>query len=193
MNITDLLKNEEKDLCVIRKLRKGETLFREDDRCNEVGIILEGQVAIISYLQDGTEMVYNRLKKDSIFGNNLIFSSDPYYKGNIIAETDCQIAIIHKEELTSILKENQSFMIEYLRIQSDQGKQLNSRIRLLSQDSAEARFFCYMHDHHEEISYSSVSDLSKDLYISREALSRLLSRLEKEKRIYRDRKSIRLL
>ena len=193
MNILELLKNEEENFFFIKKLRRSETLYHEGDRCSEIGIVLEGQIAIISYLQNGSEMIYNRLKKDDIFGINLLFSSDPHYKGNIIAMSDCQIALIRKEELTFLLQHNQDFLYEYLRIQSNQGKQLNSRIRLLSKDSAEERFFCYMHDHHDQITYTSISDLARDLYISREALSRLLSRLSKEKRIIRERKTIHLL
>ena len=154
---------------------------------------MDGHADIISYLQDGTEIIYNRLQTDDVFGNNLLFSSDPRYKGNIIAKSDCQIALLKKEQLIRLLKNNEAFLKEYLKIQSDQGKKLNSRIRLLSQNSARARFFCYMHDHHDRISYTSINDLAKDLYLSREALSRLLSSLEKEKRIIRERKTIHLL
>ncbi|MBQ9425641.1 MAG: Crp/Fnr family transcriptional regulator [Erysipelotrichaceae bacterium] len=194
MNITDLLTENEKQYLLLRKLQKDETLFHEGDRCRQIGIILKGSVAIVSYLPDGEEIIYNRLSEDGIFGNNLLFSSDPCYKGNVIAQSnDTLIALILKEDLIRLLKDNEAFLSEYLRIQSDQGKQLNSRIRILSTDSAEARFFSYMHDHHDRVTYLSVSDLAKDLYLSREALSRLLSRLEKEKRIIRERKTIHLL
>lgn len=194
MNITDLLTENEKQYLLLRKLQKDETLFHEGDRCRQIGIILKGSVAIVSYLPDGEEIIYNRLSEDGIFGNNLLFSSDPCYKGNVIAQSnDTLIALILKEDLIRLLKDNEAFLSEYLRIQSDQGKQLNSRIRILSTDSAEARFFSYMHDHHDSVTYPSVSDLAKDLYLSREALSRLLSRLEKEKRIIRERKTIHLL
>lgn len=194
MNITDLLTENEKQYLLLRKLQKDETLFHEGDRCRQIGIILKGSVAIVSYLSDGEEIIYNRLSEDGIFGNNLLFSSDPCYKGNVIAQSnDTLIALILKEDLIRLLKDNEAFLSEYLRIQSDQGKQLNSRIRILSTDSAEARFFSYMHDHHDSVTYPSVSDLAKDLYLSREALSRLLSRLEKEKRIIRERKTIHLL
>ena len=84
-------------------------------------------------------------------------------------------------------------MLEYMKILSDQGKQLNTRIRLLSMSSAEERFFYYMHEHKRRITVSSISDLARDLFLTRETLSRLLSRLSEQKRILRDGKDIRLL
>ena len=84
-------------------------------------------------------------------------------------------------------------MIEYLKILSDQGKQLNAKIRLLSLASAQDRFIYYMYDHKKQITYTSLNDLAKDLYLSRETLSRLFSRMSSEKRIKKQGKTLRLL
>ncbi len=192
-DILSLLKNDERQRLIIRKLEKDQTLFHEGDLCEQIGILMKGQIAIISYLPDGRQIIYNRLREKEIFGNNLLFSSDPFYKGNIIAEEETQVALLSKDDLICILSRNKEFLEEYLKIQSDLGKKLNSRIRLLSLAGAEERFLLYMHEHRDLLTYASISDLAKDLYLSREALSRLLSRFEKEKRIIRERKTIRLL
>ena len=192
-NILALLNDEERQLYKTIRLTKEETLFHEDDLCEEIGIIVEGQVAIISYLDDGKEMVFNRLDKGGIFGNNLIFSSSPYYKGNVIAQSENEIALLKKDDLFKLLESNSDFMIEYLKILSDQGKQLNAKIRLLSLASAQDRFIYYMYDHKKQITYTSLNDLAKDLYLSRETLSRLLSRMSSEKRIKKQGKTLRLL
>ena len=97
------------------------------------------------------------------------------------------------EYVSKLLENNSAFLIEYLHILSDTGKQLNSRIRLLSIASAEERFFCYLHDHKNRITYTSVSQLARELFLSREAVSRLLYRLVKEKKIIKSDKTIRLL
>ena len=115
MNITDLLTENEKQYLLLRKLQKDETLFHEGDRCRQIGIILQGTIAIVSYLPDGEEIIYNRLSEDGIFGNNLLFSSDPCYKGNVIAQSnDTLIALILKEDLIRLLKDNEAFLSEYL-------------------------------------------------------------------------------
>ena len=148
---------------------------------------------IVSYLPDGKQIIYNSLKEGDIFGNNLVFSSDPFYKGNIIAVQDSTVVLLKRDDLLNILEGNKEFMVEYLRIQSNFSKELNSRIRLLSLENAEDRFLYYMHIHKNKITYRSVSDLAGQLYLERETLSRLLSRFVKEKRIIRYDKTITLI
>ena len=193
MNIIALLNEKEKERLIYKELRKGETLFYENDRCGEIGIVKYGKLLITSYPENGNPIIYNRLKEDDMFGNNLLFSSQPFYKGDVIAESDSGIILIKKDVLIGFLEENTDFLLAYLQIQADSGKRLHSRIRLLSIDSAQERFITYLRENGNTITYSSVSDLADDLFIRRETLSRLLSKLIKNKVVIKDGKTVRLL
>lgn len=193
MNILDFLNTSKLNNINIKTLNKGDVLFRENDKCEYIGIVVEGQVSIVTYLEDGKEVVFNTLNPGDIFGNNLIFSSEPYYKGNIIINVNSKIALINKRELISLLKSNEEFMIEYFKIQSNFSKDLNDKIKLLSMDAAEDRFYYYMHQNKKTITYSSISELAKQLYIKRETLSRLISKLVKQKKITKNKDTITLL
>ena len=193
MNIIALLNEKEKERLIYKELRKGETLFYENDRCGEIGIVKYGKLLITSYPENGNPIIYNRLKEDDMFGNNLLFSSQPFYKGDVIAESDSGIILIKKDVLIGFLEENTVFLLAYLQIQADSGKRLHSRIRLLSIDSAQERFITYLRENGNKITYSSVSDLADDLFIRRETLSRLLSKLIKNKVVIKDGKTVRLL
>ena len=193
MNIIALLNEKEKERLIYKELRKGETLFYENDRCEEIGIVKYGKLLITSYPENGNPIIYNRLKEDDMFGNNLLFSSQPFYKGDVIAESDSGIILIKKDVLIGFLEENTDFLLAYLQIQADSGKRLHSRIRLLSIDSAQERFITYLRENGNKITYSSVSDLADDLFIRRETLSRLLSKLIKNKVVIKDGKTVRLL
>lgn len=193
MNIIDYLAPAQKKKLKYIKPSKGTTLFLENDKCSSIGIIINGQVSIISYLNDGKEIIYNVLKENEIFGNNLIFSSDPYYKGNIITNEDSLIAMVSKKHLCEILSSNNKFMIEYLRISSDFAKKLNNNIKLLSIDNVEERFLFYLHEHQNKIEYSSISSLASLIYVERETLSRLISKLLKQNKIIKKDKTIELL
>ena len=193
MNIIETLNTEERKQISIKNLEKDAILYRENDKCETVGVVINGKVSIVTYLYNGNEVIYNVLGENEMFGNNLIFSSEPYYKGSIIAEQDSKIALISKDVLIKLLKTNDNFMLEYLRLQSNFGKSLNTRIKLLSIDSAEERFYFYMHQNKNKISYTSVSNLAKLLYMKRETLSRLLSKLEKQKKIKRTKNTIEVL
>ena len=193
MNIIDYLAPAQKKKLKYIKPSKGTTLFLENDKCSSIGIVINGQVSIVSYLNDGKEIIYNVLKENEIFGNNLIFSSDPYYKGNIITNEDSLIAMVSKKHLCEILSSNNKFMIEYLRISSDFAKKLNNNIKLLSIDSVEERFLFYLHEHQNKIEYSSISSLASLIYVERETLSRLISKLLKQNKIIKKDKTIELL
>ena len=193
MNIIAILNEKEKERLIYKELRKGETLFYENDCCEEIGIVKYGKLLITSYPENGNPIIYNRLKEDDMFGNNLLFSSQPFYKGDVIAESDSGIILIKKDVLIGFLEENTDFLLAYLQIQADSGKRLHSRIRLLSIDSAQERFITYLRENGNKITYSSVSDLADDLFIRRETLSRLLSKLIKNKVVIKDGKTVRLL
>lgn len=193
MNIIAVLNEKEKERLIYKELRKGETLFYENDCCGEIGIVKYGKLLITSYPENGNPIIYNRLKEDDMFGNNLLFSSQPFYKGDVIAESDSGIILIKKDVLIGFLEENTDFLLTYLQIQADSGKRLHSRIRLLSIDSAQERFITYLRENGNKITYSSVSDLADDLFIRRETLSRLLSKLIKNKVVIKDGKTVRLL
>lgn len=188
--LLDLLSKEEKKRILYKKLSKGSVLFHELEKCEQIGIIISGKVVILSYLPDGTKIIYNELKENGIFGNNLIFSKEPYYKGNIECLSDCEFALINKEDLLSLLSNNQNFLLSYMQIQSDFTKSLNTTIKLLSIPQAKDRFLFYLYSHSNKIEFNSISSLADTLHLKRETLSRLISKLEKQKVISRRNKCI---
>ena len=192
-NLFDTLTKKEKEMIRITSYKKDTIIFHEDDICDVICVILEGSIDILSYSFSGKEIVYNNLKKGDVFGNNLIFSDKPTFRGNVITKEKSRLAIIHKNTLIKLLKENELFLIEYLRIQSNFGKSLNARIKLLGLDNAEDRFMYYMYLNKGSIAFKNITSLSQILGLARETLSRLISRLIKEKKIERNKKTISLL
>lgn len=161
--------------------KKGDTIFREDEKCDSIGIIENGSVEISTYLESGEKIVYNTLGNGEMFGTNLIFSSQPIYKGNVVALEDSKIHIIRKDDLKVLLLENEKFLIQYLNIQSDFTKKLNFKIKLLSMDSARDRImFALANSKNGTIRIQTVSDFGESLGLTREATSRTISKLSNE-------------
>jgi len=192
-NILSLLTKEEQNLLEVKSLNKGQVLFREGELCSKVSIVVSGQVKISSMNYSGREVIFNVCENGDMFGNNLIFSDNPHYKGDVIAIKDSVIDSIKRENLESILQSNKQFLISYLNIQSNFGKKLNSTIKLLSFSSAEDRLLFFLKENNSNIKYHSVTDLADLLHLKRETLSRLLTKLEKENVIKRSPHSISLL
>lgn len=192
-NILSSLTQDEKRLLTISNYRKGNVLYYEGEMCDVVSIVVSGEIKISSTSFEGNELVYNIVEKGEIFGNNLILSDEPRYKGNVVATKDTTVVSISKINLLSILQSNREFLTHYLNIQSNFGKKLNSTIKMLSINSAEERFKFYLFQQKGVIKYHSVSDLADILHLKRETLSRLLTKLEKENAISRSPHQIELI
>ncbi len=181
MNILEKLNKSEIEKTQIKKLTKGEILYSEGDVCENIGIIKSGHLQIVSYLEDGKEIIYNDLDKNKIFGNNLIFSSNPFYRGDIIAKQDTEVCLISKKVLLELFKENQDFLVAYLEEQSNFGKQLNFKIKLLTFNNVKDRILYFLSINKNTIKYKSITDLANKLFLSRESVSRELHKLANEK------------
>ena len=184
-NILQTLSKDEQKLLEVKTLNKGAFLFREGQLCTQIAIVVSGQVKISSINYSGSEVVFNVLENGELFGNNLIFSDNPTYKGDVITLKDSVVVLIKKENLENILQSNKEFLLAYLNIQSNFGKKLNSTIKMLSFSSAEERFKFYLRENNNEISYRTVTELADILHLKRETLSRVLTKLEKENAIKR--------
>ena len=175
--LLQVLSKKEHKLVNGYQVTKNSIIAHEGDVCENIGIIVSGKIDIVSYAFKGKEMLLNSLKAGDIFGNNLIFSSDPVYRGDVIAKETCVIAFINKENLVFLLQNNQDFLKLYLQAQSDFGKSLNARIQLLSFTNAEERLFYYASKNDNVIIFKNVTALAAQIGIQRETLSRLLTSL----------------
>ena len=175
--LLQVLSKKEHKLVNGYQVTKNSIIAHEGDVCENIGIIVSGKIDIVSYAFKGKEMLLNSLKAGDIFGNNLIFSSEPVYRGDVIAKEKCVIAFINKENLVFLLQNNQDFLKLYLQAQSDFGKSLNARIQLLSFTNAEERLFYYASKNDNVIIFKNVTALAAQIGIQRETLSRLLTSL----------------
>ena len=191
MNFFDLIKENEKKLFEIAHYKKGQILFREDDLCEKVGFLNKGQISIVSYSLSGVEVVYNEIEEGGLFGNNLLFSSDRGYRGNVIAKASSEVWFLNRKNLLIILEENSKFLEHYLSFQANFSKTLNFKIKLLSLSSAEERLMYFLKAK-GSYTYKTISSLAESLYLSREALSRLISKLVKQNKILKNGKTISL-
>ena len=185
IKLLSCLNKEQRKFVKGLSIKKGYSLFKEGDVCDSIGIVVSGEIDIVSYSIEGKEIVYNTVTPGNLFGANLVFSSEKEYKGNVVAKEKSTVAIIKKADLINILQTNQDFLLEYLNKQSDFSKSLNSKIKVLSYESSEDRLLVYLGMNDNQITIKSVTDLASILCMTRESLSRCLSRLEKKHLIKR--------
>ena len=191
--LLNVLNKKEHQMVKGYQIAKGNIIFHEGDVCESIGIIINGKIDIVSYSLQGKELLINSLKAGEIFGNNLIFSSLPIFKGDVIAKEKCVVAFINKENLVYLLQNNAEFLDLYLQAQSDKAKLLTARIQLLSFPNAEERLFYYASKNHNVIEFKNVTTLAATLGVQRETLSRLLTSLVERHLIKKEKGKITVL
>ena len=191
--LLNVLSKKEHQMVKGYQVAKNNVIFHEGDVCETIGIIISGKVDIISYSFEGKELLINSLKAGEIFGNNLLFSSSPIYRGDVIAKEKSVVAFINKENLTNLLQNNKEFLDLYLQAQSDKAKLLTARIQLLSFPNAEERLFYYASKNHNVIEFKNVTTLAATLGVQRETLSRLLTSLVERHLIKKEKGKITVL
>lgn len=172
---------------------KNETIFYENDECKLIGFVKAGEIKISSTVLNGNEIVYNVIKPGGMFGENLIFSSNKQFRGDVIATEKSEIIFLSKDELEKLMMTNKDFLELFLNTVSDFSKQLNLKLKLLTFNIARDRIMYYLDIMGGKISYKSITSLSEFLNLSRESLSRNLHQLIKEKVILiKDRTIVKL-
>ena len=92
-----------------------------------------------------------------------------------------------------LLKQDNELLVLYLTQQSDFSKNLNFKIKLLTISSAEDRLTYYLTFNKGKITYKSITKLANELYLTRESLSRTITKMVKEKKITQINKTLKLV
>lgn len=193
ITLLSVLTKKEHELVKGFQIEKNRVINHEGDVCEQIGIVISGKVEIVSYSFEGSEILINSLRAGEIFGNNLLFSSDPIFRGDVIAREKSVVAFINKENLIYLLQNNTEFLTQYLKAQSDFGKSLNSRIQLLSFNTAEEKLFYYASKSNNVIEFKNVTSLAATIGVQRETLSRLLTSLVERHLIKKEKGKITIL
>ena len=191
--LLNVLSKKEHQLVKGYQIAKGNIIFHEGELCESIGIVISGKIDIVSYSFEGKEQIINSLKPGEIFGNNLLFSSEPIYRGDVIAKEKSVVAFINKENLAYLIQNNEDFLNLYLKAQSDKAKALTARIQLLSFTNAEERLFYYASKNNGVIVFKNVTTLAATIGVQRETLSRLLTSLIKRHLIKKEKGKITVL
>lgn len=168
--------------------KSNDVIFNEHDICKTVGYIIKGRVKISTFTGNENEVTINLLNTNDIFGDLLVFSSNPYYYGIGICLENTTINYISKDKLISLLSSDSLFLAEFLNLITNKGVSLKQMNKLYAHKNIEERFTYYIYhiakriDEHK-VYYKSVTDIAHILSIPRPSLSRTIHKMEKEGKI----------
>lgn len=178
-------KNIDLSMLEIKDYKKNEIIYNENDKCNNISLIIFGSINIYTYTYTEKDYSIATLKENDMFGQFLLFSKNPYYLGNIVATQTCRIVNISKKNLLTLFQKDITFLENALELFSNNVKEIQERVKILSQKSIKDSVMFYLKEKERKtgscfISIPKKEILAKYLNIPRPSLSRVLIELKQE-------------
>ena len=179
--------------------------FLEDSIIIEVGdyiksipLLISGAIKVLREDEKGEELVLYYLEKGDTCAMTLsCCMGQTKSKIRAVAETDINLIMIPKEKMGEWLgkyKSWQAFILESYHNRMDELLEAIDTIAFLKMDE---RLFKYLKDKamvtHNDVIHTTHQEISEDLHTSRVVISRLLKKLENEKKIELFRNSIKVI
>lgn len=175
----------------VKSYKTNEVIFFETQKCECVSIILKGSIYMTSMYND-REIKFNFLKKNSMFGHNLLFNSNQEYKAHVVASGNTTILHLNKNEFLNSLQDK-SIIEEYLKYMSEFTLNDKESIKILKIQKLEDKILYILNTNKGVYRFKNISQFSISLGVSREALSREISKMCLEYKIRRVKNTLHLL
>ncbi|CCX37224.1 cyclic nucleotide-binding domain protein [Clostridium sp. CAG:1013] len=155
-----------------------------------LGILQEGQAALVKIDAGGGRTVLERLSRGGVFGELVAFSSLPCDSVSLVCETDCVVVFLPQGKLTSPCGKacscHKQLLENLLGLMSQKAFDLSERVEVLSCRTIREKLLCYFRicaGQNQSLSFTlpfSLSDLADYICSDRSAMMRELKRLREE-------------
>jgi CheY-like chemotaxis protein/CRP-like cAMP-binding protein len=107
----DDLKNYFCDFGTSKKYKKGETIYQEDELCNNVYLVYKGGIKSFKIDEFGKELIINIHKEDEFFGFSAIIEDSSYFENTMTMEAT-ELMLVSKNTLLKILENNYKLSLD---------------------------------------------------------------------------------
>ncbi len=182
------------NLSRVNSYAKGETIFHPGQQAESIYKVIKGEVHLYRHNQDGKRALLYRAYDNQYFAEASL-NSDCYHC-TAISIKPSEIQVINTEKMVFDLKENSEFAMSWIANLSSELRRQRARVELLHIKSAEERLRHFIltegSPSGELHLQGTISELSEILGLSREALYRLISKMERQDILQRTGNLIKL-
>jgi CRP-like cAMP-binding protein len=180
------LKNLFDDTGEILKFKKGEVIFKESAPSHRIFLILNGVVKSHKMEENGKELITALYKPDDFLGFTSFTDNIPYQETATAVE-EVELAGISKNELNTILAQNQNVSLELMNVLTESVSEIKKQLLQMAYSSVRKKtaqtllqFAFLLNKKPEDAINISRSDLASVAGIAPESLIRTLSEFKKK-------------
>jgi CRP-like cAMP-binding protein len=168
-----------------RVLSAGETLFQRGEKTVMIYFVLQGEIRVETYLEDGRSIVFYRARAGAALGEENLRL--PYYLYTAVAAVDSKIRAVSKASMVLKIRSDWKFAEALTQCLADRYAEAMMYRELLAIKSAEERLLLWLHwqkawDSEAICLEGRMGSIGPDLSLSRESVYRAFARLEKTMR-----------
>jgi CRP/FNR family transcriptional regulator, dissimilatory nitrate respiration regulator len=174
----------------IAEYEKNDYAAISDNKLDGVGIVLDGEVAVVKESVSGNRTRVNIFHPGEMFGEVISLCREEKWPASIQALTDCTILYIHPEKILdfceSICSHHKILLANLVRIVSQKAYILSRKVEYLSLKSIKGKLSKYLLEQHISQGKSTFTlplnreELAEFLNISRPSMSRELCKMRDE-------------
>ncbi|MGS2777889.1 Crp/Fnr family transcriptional regulator [Robertmurraya sp. GLU-23] len=115
MNTSIQLQNFKQVARYTRKIEKGNYLFQEGQKAEELFIVIKGKIQISKMVPDGRELTIRMCSTGELIGEIPLFCASPKYMLDAKIVEDGEVAVIHKDDLEEKLSTDHSLSLQFMK------------------------------------------------------------------------------
>jgi len=177
-----------------QKVKEGEVIINEGDRCQQLFFLMAGDVNVITEADDHGYRIEEDICAPEIFQPERIFGLNQRYTHTYIAKSHCSLLCIGKQEVMKLSNTFEIFRINLLNLISTQSQKAFRRTLRVPPKTLEDRVIRFFESHSirpagEKMWYVKMTRIAEELNDSRLDISRALNNLQNQGliRLYRSR------
>ncbi len=181
---------EVEQLIVKKQFARGQVVLFEEDTANYMYIVLSGRVRVVQMSDEGKELILAIHKRNDFFGEMSLFDGKTS-PATVIAMEETEIGLLSKENFDRFLLKNEKILHQFLGMLCTRLRESWMMLKILSFSDAEQRVRAVLKDMMRLYGVKDQRGVLVDLKlthkdiasfasVSRETVSRLLSRLTRE-------------
>jgi CRP-like cAMP-binding protein len=185
------------DLWRHKRLKKSEALFHRGQQAGTLYLVVSGAVRLAHVLPDG------KSSQDSVTGPGSVIGEVSFFAGTFACDctavVESQVDYVVKPDILAHFERMPSACLAFARLLSDEVVGLREQMELMRMRSAGTRLLAWLQAQRARTRTRTIKidrpwrDVAAHLGLTHEALYRALASLARERRIWREGRSVRLL
>ena len=180
----------------VMQYKKGSLLANQGDVVDALYILLKGSVKTEMISESGTVMNIEIVKSPNPLAPAFLFAENNLFPVDVVALEDCELIVIYKNSVLTLLSTNEAFLQSYITFNSNRTNFLSERIKLLSIKTIKGKLAQYILGRAENKVFTlgmNQTELSEYFGIARPSLARSLSEMVNDQVIELNKKEGKVL